>query len=132
MFDNLSPEEATIAYIIQAKKSFSDTITQYDITDEFIVRRGIEISPRKVRRIIEGLIKEGYPIISTPHQPNAGYCWGGNAGEALDCYKRLRRKGIKILIRARRIMRNERNRKGQGELPFDNDKFNLQSRLLWK
>jgi len=59
MFDNLTPEEATIAYIIRAKKSFSDTITQYDITDEYIVRRGMEISPRKVRRIIEGLIEKG-------------------------------------------------------------------------
>ena len=116
MFDNLTPEEATIAYIIRAKKSFSDTITQYSITDEYIIRRGIEISPRKVRRIIEGLIKKGYPVISTPHQPNPGYCWGGNSGEALDCYRRLRKKGIKIMVRARRILRNERSRKGQGEL----------------
>jgi len=106
MFDNLTPEEATIAYIIRAKKSFSDTITQYSITDEYIVRRGMEISPRKVRRIIEGLIKKGYPVISTPHQPNPGYCWYTYDSERVECINRLRRKAAKIFIRARRINRN--------------------------
>jgi len=118
MFDNLSPEEATIAYIIRAKKSFSDTITQYSIADEYIVRRGMEISPRKVRRIIEGLIKKGLPILSSPGglEGSGGYCYGGSEGQALICYRRLRKKGIKIMVRARRILRNERSRKGQGEL----------------
>ena len=118
MFTNLSPEEATIAYIIRAKKSFSDTITQYDIADEYIIRQGIGITPRRVRRIIEKLIEKGYPIISSPGglEGNGGYCWGGSEGQALICYRRLRRKGIRILLRARRILRNERSRKGQGKL----------------
>ena len=106
MFTNLSPEEATIAYIIRAKKSFSDTITQYSIADEYIIRRGIEISPRKVRRIIEGLIKKGYPVISTPHIPGGGYCWFTYDSERIECIQRLRRKAAKIFIRARRINRN--------------------------
>ena len=110
MFDNLSPEEATIAYIIRTKKSFSNTITQYDIADEYIIRQGIGITPRRVRRIIEKLVKDGYPIISSPGgvEGNGGYCWYGKDGEALRCYKRLRSKGIKILLRARYILRNSR------------------------
>ena len=122
MFDNLTPEEATIAYIIRAKKSFSDTITQYSITDEYIVRRGMEISPRKVRRIIEGLIKKGLPILSSPHYPNAGYCWFTHDSERVECIQRLRRKAAKIFIRARRINRNcmavrdKREKIEQGEM----------------
>jgi len=71
------------------------------------MRRNENIAPRRVRRIIEELIEEGYPIISTPVDPG-GYCWQGKEGEAIQCYKRLRRKGIKILIRARWTLRNSR------------------------
>ena len=106
MFDNLTPEEATVAYIIKAYKSFDNTITQYDIADEYMIRQGIEITPRRVRRIIEGLIKKGYPVISTPHQPNPGYCWFTYDSERVECIQRLRRKAAKIFIRARRINRN--------------------------
>ena len=66
MFDNLTPEEATVAYIIKAYKSFDNTITQYDIADEYIIRQGIGITPRRVSRIIESLIEKGYPILSKP------------------------------------------------------------------
>ena len=106
MFDNLTPEEATIAYIIRAKKSFSDTITQFSITDEYMIRQGIGITPRRVRRIIEKLIEKGYPILSSPHYPNAGYCWFTYDSERIECINRLRRKAAKIFIRARRINRN--------------------------
>ena len=106
MFDNLTPEEATIAYIIRAKKSFSDTITQFSITDEYMIRQGIGITPRRVRRIIEKLIEKGYPILSSPHYPNAGYCWFTYDSERVECINRLRRKAAKIFIRARRINRN--------------------------
>lgn len=68
--------------------------------------RNENMTSRQARRIIEELIEEGYPIISTPRHPNPGYCWGGADGEALECYRRLRRKGIKILLRARWTKRN--------------------------
>ena len=112
MFDNLTPDEATVAYIIQAKQSFDDAITQHEIADEFIIRRRKNICNRKVRIIIEYLITKGYPIISTSHNEKykcGGYCWGGNRGEAKECYKQLRRRGIRILLRARRVLRNSRN-----------------------
>ena len=66
MFTNLSPEEATIAYIIRAYKSFDNTITQYNIADEYMIRQGIGITPRRVRRIIESLIEKGLPNIVKP------------------------------------------------------------------
>ena len=122
MFDNLSPEEATIAYIIRAKKSFDDTITQYDIADEYMIRRMQPITPRRVRRIIEKLIEKGYPILSTPNKPNPGYCWFTYDSERIECIQRLRRKAAKIFIRARRINRNcmavrdKREKIEQGEM----------------
>ena len=113
MFENLTTEQATIAETIYRHKDFSNAINQYDIAGEFMYTQEKHITTRKVRRIIERLIELGCPVISTPHYPG-GYCWGGADGEALICYRRLRRKGIKILIRARRILRN--CEKGQGEL----------------
>ena len=109
--------EDIIIDIIKPHKNFSDTINQHDIAMEFMERRNEHMTPRRVRRIIEELIEEGSPIISTPIEPG-GYCWQGNDGEALECYKRLRKKGIKILVRARRIRRNclaEKARRGKQE-----------------
>lgn len=98
-----------IIRIIKGHLEFSNAINQHRITEEInnLVGQDDFIDPRSVRRIIEDLIIEGYPIISTPISPG-GYCWGGADGEALECYKRLRRKGIKILLRARRILRNSK------------------------
>jgi len=103
---------ATILSIIKSRTDLVNAISQHEIANEFILRRNENITPRRVRRIIESLIEQGEPIISTPHNPG-GYCWGGRENEAIECYKRLRRKGIRVLLRARRILRNERNRKGQ-------------------
>jgi len=111
----MNNHNATILRIIKPYKDFSETINQHEIAERFMIIRNEEISPRRVRRIIESLIEQGEPIISTPHQPG-GYCYGGRENEAIECYKRLRRKGIRVLLRARRILRNERNRKGQLEM----------------
>ena len=110
--------EAETLDIIKGCPDLAHAINQYKITKEINIEwfgDDNKIRARAIRRVIEDLIKQGHPIISSPNGPG-GYCYGGAEGEALKCYKRLRRKGIKILIRARRIMRNERNRKGQGEL----------------
>lgn len=103
--------EADIENIIKPYKDFSGTINQHEIADEYIIRRNEHLTSRRVRMIIEELIKDGCPILSTPNG-KGGYCWGGADGEATECYRRLRRKGIKILVRARRILRNSR----QGQL----------------
>lgn len=105
--------EDGIIEIIKPHKDFSDTINQHDIATKFTELRNEHITPRRVRRIIEELIEEGYPVISTPREPG-GYCWKGANGEAIECYKRLRKKGIRILLRARNVLRN--SRRGQQEL----------------
>lgn len=104
--------EYKVMNIIGERRDLSHAINQDQIAEKIndSVEQDDFIKPRAVRRIIEELIARGSPIISSPHSPG-GYCWGGGPGEALECYKRLRRKGIKILIRARRILRN--SKKGQ-------------------
>jgi len=109
----MTDHNATILSIIKSRPDLANAISQHDIANEFILRRNENITPRRVRRIIESLIEQGEPIISTPHNPGGGYSYGGAEGEAIQCYRRLRRKGVKILLRARRILRNERNRRGQ-------------------
>ena len=99
--------EETIIAIIRPHTSFDNTINQYEIAERYAMRRNENITPRRVRIIIEELIKTGFPIISNPHSPG-GYCYGGKDGEALQCYCRLRRQGIRILLRARNVLRNSR------------------------
>ena len=106
MLTEFTTTEDIIISIIKSHKDFSNAINQYDIAGEFMYTQEKHITTRKVRRIIEELIEEGYPIISTPVNPGGGYCWEGAEGEAIECVNRLRRKGIKILLRARWTKRN--------------------------
>ena len=97
---------ATILSIVKSYQSLADdTINQHEIADEYMLRRGEPITSRRVRSIIEELIDDGEPIISTPHNPG-GYCWYGKDGEAKECINRLRKKASKIFIRARNLNRN--------------------------
>ena len=114
MITKWTSTEDIIISIIKPHTSFDNTIDQHDIAAEFMFIREEHMTPRRVRRVIESLIKEGYPIISTP---KGGYCYGGKDLEALQCYRRLRRQGIRILLRARNVLRN--NRIGQQRLLFD-------------
>lgn len=93
----------TILSIIKSYPGDANKRTQAEITDECIARGGINICDRETRRILRELIDDGYPILSTP---NGGYFWYNTEEERLSCYKRLRRKGISILVRARNINRN--------------------------
>ena len=106
MSNNL--EEYIVKYV-KPKKDFSDTINQHEITKKINDDREIwgekPIKSRRVRKVIERMIEKGYPIISTPHDPG-GYCWRGGPGEALECYKRLRRKAAKEFKKARHVLLN--------------------------
>ena len=105
-------DEAIIINIIRPYTTLARPINQYDIADDYTRRLNEHITPRTVRKVIESLIEQGYPILSTPPEPG-GYCWGGSAGEVLQCYRRLRRKALKEMLRARWTLRNYRNRRGQ-------------------
>ena len=104
---------ATILSIIKPHQSFANTVSQHAIADEYMAKYGENMTARKVRLIIEELIKDGELILSTPHNPG-GYCFGGADNEVIQCVQRLRRKGIKILLRARRLKRN--SQRGQLKL----------------
>lgn len=106
---------AIILRIIKSCIGDANKLTQAQITDECISKGGVNICEREVRRILRELIDEGAPIISTPA---GGYHWYSNEAERLECYKRLRHKGISILLRARNINRNclaEKARRGRQE-----------------
>lgn len=98
--------EADIANIIKPYKDFSETINQHEIANEYMIRRNEPITTRRVRRVIEELIKNGCPIISSPRVGEGGYCWGNRGEEVTECVDRLRRKAAKIFMRARNIKRN--------------------------
>ena len=111
-----TPDELSVINIVRHYKSFSEAITQYEISD-LLSSPAHKISPRQVRRIIDRLVAKGQPVISTPDQVNhghGGYCWEGAPGEALKCYHRLIRKGIKTIHRAGNVLNNYNN--GQMEL----------------
>ena len=94
---------ATILSIIKSYPGDANKRTQAQITDECIARGGVNICERETRRILRELIDNGAPIISTPA---GGYYWYSTEAERIECYKRLRHKGISILLRARNINRN--------------------------
>ena len=92
-----------ILRIIKSYIGDANKRTQAQITDECIARGGVNITERQTRIILRELIDNGAPIISTPA---GGYYWYDTEAERKACYKRLRHKGISILVRARRMSRN--------------------------
>ena len=94
---------AIILRIIKSYIGDANKRTQAELTDECIAMGGVNITERQTRIILRELIDDGAPIISTPA---GGYYWYDTEAERTSCYKRLRHKGISILVRARRMNRN--------------------------
>ena len=111
----------TILNIIKEHIGDANKRTQAQITEECISRGGSNITERQTRVILRELIDSGYPILSTP---SGGYYWYETEEERKSCYKRLRHKGISILLRARNINRNclaekaQRVKQEQMDLPY--------------
>ena len=99
----MTDHNSIILRIIKSYVGDANKRTQAQLTDECIARGGTSISERMTRRILRELIDNGAPIISTP---KGGYHWYSCEAERIECYKRLRHKGISILVRARRMNRN--------------------------
>jgi len=114
----LNDLEKDILEILKSHVGNENKLTQYEITDKYnnIVSDVTEknIGCRYVRRIIEDLIEQGYPIVSTPSN-GGGYHWQEKEQEGLDCAKRIRRQAIKLFLKARRIRANSRT----GQLDLD-------------
>ena len=99
----MTDHNAIILRIIKSYVGDANKRTQAEITDECIAMGGVNITERQTRIILRELIDDGAPIISTPA---GGYYWYETEAERIECYKRLRHKGISILVRARRMNRN--------------------------
>lgn len=59
---------------------------------------------RKIRLIIEELIDEGFPVCSATDTP-AGYFFPVTVDEAKEYYRKLRHRGLMVLVRARKVVR---------------------------
>jgi hypothetical protein len=111
----LNDLEKDILDILKSHIGEENKLTQYRIADKLgIVDKSNNqyfnfdyVSCRQVRRIIEDLIEQGYPIVSTPSN-GGGYFWQDKPEEGLECYRRIRRQGIRLLLKARNILRNSR------------------------
>jgi hypothetical protein len=109
--------EADILDIIKGHVGYERAINQEEIADEYIHNNIVyknssftvnrAIGCRQVRKVIAGLIRQGYPIISTPRN-GGGYCWMSRGEEGLECAKRIQRQAVKLFLKARKIKANSR------------------------
>lgn len=97
--------EKSILEILTSHVGEKNKLTQYRIVDIIDNSGGWGVTCRNVRRIIEDLIKQGYPIVSTPKN-GGGYFYQEKAKEGLECARRIRRQAIKLFLKARRIKLN--------------------------
>jgi len=109
----LNDLEKSILCILKSHVGDENKLTQYEITHKLgIVDKSNNqyfnfdyVNCRQVRRIIEDLIEQGYPIVSTPSN-GGGYFWQDKPEEGLECARRIRRQAIKLFLKARRIKLN--------------------------
>jgi len=73
-----------------------NAINQYLIADKYMAWHNDSITERVVRKAIRKLRKEGYPILSTPHNPG-GYFVPYSYKEVQEWRERMRKKAIKAL-----------------------------------
>ena len=73
-----------------------NAINQYEVTNKYIYWHKKGITERAVRQAIRELRQEGYPILSTPHQPG-GYFIPFSYEEVKEWRERMRKKAIKML-----------------------------------
>jgi len=114
--------EKSILSILKSHVGEENKLTQYKIADKLgIVDKSNNqyfnfdyVNCRQVRRIIEDLIKQGYPIVSTPSN-GGGYFWQDKPEEGLECARRIRRQAVKLFLKARRIRKNSMT----GQLDLD-------------
>lgn len=87
----------SIWHIIKDRKGKSKAINQHIITDQYIRLNGENTSCREVRRVIRELRQEGYPILSSPHYPNAGYYIPANHQEVEEWQGRMHSKAVALM-----------------------------------
>ena len=63
------------------------------------------IDDRPIRKAIEGLIDDGFPVCSVTEEP-AGYFFPASVEEARKYSKSLQRRAVRIFLRRRHIIRD--------------------------
>ena len=76
-----------IVDIVKKRVGAKSALTQHIVAERYYLETGDEIEPRTVRKIIEGLRFEGYPILSTTDNPG-GYHYPASMQEFYDWEKR--------------------------------------------
>ena len=103
----MSDLEKEILDILKSHAGEENKLTQYKIAEIIDNKGGWGVTYRNIRRIIEDLIGQSYPIVSTPKN-GGGYHWQKNKEKGLEFYRRIRRQAIKLFLKARKIRSNSR------------------------
>ncbi len=99
---NKQIDEATIIDIIKTHIGKPTAINQHAIADEYIRRTGDHITARTIRKAIEELRFEGYPILSTTEDPG-GYHYPANRREYFDWKDREMAKAKKQIAKLKPV-----------------------------
>lgn len=75
------------------------------ITGKELARLFNQSDDRKIRLLIEDLIGEGYPILSSPTKP-WGYFMATSIQEVKDCTEGLKSRAVQIFERRQRLIKN--------------------------
>ena len=95
-------DSQVIVDIIRKRIGASSALNQYKVADKYYTETGDTIEPRTVRKIIEGLRFEGYPILSTTDDPG-GYHYPATRGEYFDWKDREMAKARKQIAKIKPV-----------------------------
>ena len=99
---NKQIDSQTIINIIKSRIGKPEAINQHDIADEYIRCTGEHITARAVRKAIEELRFQGYPILSTTDDPG-GYHYPANRREYFDWKDREMAKARKQIAKLKPV-----------------------------
>ena len=91
-----------IVDIVKKRVGAKNALNQYKVADRYYIETGDEIEPRTVRKTIEGLRFEGYPILSTTDDPG-GYHYPANRREYFDWKDREMAKAKKQIAKLKPV-----------------------------
>jgi len=99
---NKTIDSQVVIDIIKAHIGKPEAINQYAIADEYIRRTGEHITARTIRKAIEELRFEGYPILSSTEDPG-GYHYPATRSEYFDWKDREMAKAKKQIAKLKPI-----------------------------
>ena len=95
-------DSQVIINIIKTHIGKPEAINQYNIADEYILATGEHITARTIRKAIEELRFDGYPILSSTEDPG-GYHYPANRREYFDWKDREMAKAKKQIAKLKPV-----------------------------